>query len=131
MLLAPIVVADTTVALGKQILGKPTDAEHAFDMLQRLSGKQHIVYTAVAVAMPTTRQVQQILSKSVVTFAKLSESDIRSYIASGEPMDKAGAYGIQGAAGQFVQHISGSYTGIMGLPLYETKVLLEKAFAAG
>jgi septum formation protein len=128
---APIVVADTTVALGKQILGKPTDAEHAVEMLSRLSGKQHVVYTAVAIALPTTRQVQQILSKSVVTFAQLSESDIRSYVATGEPMDKAGAYGIQGAAGQFVRHISGSYTGIMGLPLYETRVLLEQAFAAG
>ncbi len=121
---APIVCADTTVALGRRILGKPVDAAEACAMLQALSGQTHRVLTAVGVAAGKRRF--QALSTSRVTFAPMSAAQIRAYVASKEPMGKAGAYAIQGRAAQFVASIHGSYSGIMGLPLFETAQLLEQ-----
>lgn len=120
----PVLAADTVVALGPEIIGKPRSAEHAAEILRSLSGTVHEVYTAVAVAFED--QVEARLSRSAVEFRELDEQDIRRYVATGEPMDKAGAYGIQGRAAVFVSNICGSYTGIMGLPLFETAALLAK-----
>ena len=120
---APVVCADTTVALGRRILGKPADAAEARRMLADLSGCTHRVLTAVAFA--TAGRRSQVLSVSRVTFDELTTPQIRSYAASGEPLGKAGAYGVQGAAAAFISHISGSYSGIMGLPLFETARLLR------
>ncbi len=121
----PVLCADTTVALGRDILGKPSSKADAQRILQRLSGQKHQVLTAVAVAH--RGQVWQALSRSQVTFADLSPADIRRYVATGEPMGKAGAYGIQGLGGLFISHIAGSYTGIMGLPAFETAQVLREA----
>ena len=121
----PVLCADTTVALGRDILGKPSSKADAQRILQRLSGQKHQVLTAVAVAH--RGQVWQALSRSLVTFAELSPADIRRYVATGEPMGKAGAYGIQGHGGLFISHIAGSYTGIMGLPAFETAQVLREA----
>ncbi len=121
----PILCADTTVALAGEILGKPEDAPSARRMLKSLSGTTHRVLTALV--LRERQRTLYALSESRVRFTRLSTDDIDQYIASGEPFGKAGAYGIQGLASAFVQHISGSYTGIMGLPLYETRVLLKKA----
>ncbi len=121
----PVLCADTTVALGRQILGKPDSSEHAAQILRQLSGQRHQVLTAVALAHQG--QVYQGLSRSTVQFASLSEAQIARYVASGEPMGKAGGYGIQGLAGLLIERISGSYTGIMGLPAYETAQLLAAA----
>ncbi len=121
----PVLCADTTVALGRDILGKPSSKADAQRILQRLSGQKHQVLTAVAVAH--RGQVWQALSRSQVTFAELSPADIRRYVATGEPMGKAGAYGIQGHGGLFISHIAGSYTGIMGLPAFETAQVLREA----
>ena len=120
---APILCADTTVALGRSILGKPADTHEARRMLGRLSGQSHRVLTAVAIAFGSKRV--QALSVSRVVFAPLTSAQIDAYVASGEPMGKAGAYAVQGGAAQFIPRISGSYTGIMGLPLYETAQLLH------
>ncbi len=120
----PVLCADTTVALGRQILGKPESPEHAAQILRQLSGQRHQVLTAVALAHQG--QIHQALSRSTVQFATLSEVQIAHYVASGEPMGKAGAYAIQGRAGAYISHISGSYTGIMGLPVFETVQLLEQ-----
>lgn len=122
---APILCADTTVALGRRILGKPADAQEARRMLQALSGRSHRVLTAVALWDGVA--VQQRLSISRVRFAVVSGDALNRYIAGGEAMGKAGAYGIQGSAAQWVSHIEGSYTGIMGLPLWETTQLLQAA----
>ena len=119
-----IVCADTTVALGTQILGKPADAEEAQRMLAQLAGQTHHVFTAVAVQCAAQRWAA--LSVSQVTFAPLTPAQIAAYVASGEPMGKAGAYAIQGPAQQYVRHLAGSYSGIMGLPLYETAALLRQ-----
>lgn len=121
---APILCADTTVAIGRTILGKPADAAQAREMLARLSGQTHRVLTAVAVQSGHRRR--QALSQSSVTFDCLSPGQIRDYVASGEAMGKAGAYAIQGRAAAFVVHISGSYSGIMGLPLRETALILGR-----
>lgn len=121
----PVLCADTTVALGRDILGKPESAADAERMLQRLAGRTHRVLTAVAVAH--IGQTWQALSRSDVTFGDWSAADIRRYVATGEPMGKAGAYGIQGLAGLWVRRIGGSYTGIMGLPAYETAQVLRAA----
>ena len=126
---APILCADTTVALGRHILGKPADAQEARDMLRSLCGQTHRVLTAVAVADGARRS--QALSVSRVRFAPVSAAEIARYVASGEPMGKAGAYGIQGLAAAFISHIAGSYTGIMGLPLFETAQLLRSVGVAG
>jgi septum formation protein len=120
----PVLAADTTVVLGGRVMGKPADAEDAACMLRALSAREHQVLTAVAVALK--ERVETQISVSSVWFRELSDSDIRRYCASGEPLDKAGAYAIQGRAGAFVLRISGSYSGIMGLPLAETAELLQK-----
>ncbi|MCK6426570.1 MAG: Maf family nucleotide pyrophosphatase [Burkholderiaceae bacterium] len=120
---APILCADTTVALGREILGKPADAAQAARMLAQLSGREHRVLTAVALAWGGHSAL--LLSQSRVRFAELSAAQIDAYVASGEPMGKAGAYAIQSQAAAWVQRIQGSYSGIMGLPLYETAQLLR------
>ena len=120
---APILCADTTVALGGTILGKPEDASDAERMLAMLAGRTHRVLTAVAVQHGRDRHTA--LSISRVRFSPMSEAQIARYAASGEPLGKAGAYGIQGAAAAFVEHIAGSYSGIMGLPMFETAQLLR------
>jgi len=121
----PVLGADTVVELDGDILGKPADRFGAEAMLTRLSGRQHHVHTAVA--MRHEDRVELRLSSSLVRFATLDAATIARYLETGEYLGKAGAYGIQGRAGAFVEHIEGSYSGIMGLPLYETAVLL-KAF---
>jgi septum formation protein len=122
---APVLVADTTVAAGRRILGKPADAAQAEATLQALSGRWHHVHTAVAVSHGT--QSLLALSTSRVRFAELSRRTIDEYIASGEPFGKAGAYAIQGPISAWIERIEGSYTGIMGLPLFETRELLAQA----
>jgi septum formation protein len=126
---APVLCADTTVALGRRILGKPGDLAGARAMLKDLSGRQHRVLTAVAVGRTTGRRTQQWagLSTSRVDFATLTSTQIRRYVDSGEPMGKAGAYAIQGRAALWTRHISGSYSGIMGLPAFETAQVLAAA----
>ncbi|GAB4217273.1 MAG: Maf family protein [Rhodoferax sp.] len=130
---APVLCADTTVALGRRILGKPEDATHAQAMLETLSGQSHRVLTALALGVPnaTGWQVLTALSVSRVQFADLRADQIADYVHSQEPMGKAGAYAVQGAAGAFVVHIRGSYSGIVGLPLFETAQLLRQAAALG
>lgn len=118
--------ADTSVVVGDRMLGKPQDEDEAFRMLRALSGVVHQVYTAVAVMSPDG-SIESCLNVSDVEFASLDDSWIRSYIATGEPMDKAGSYGIQGWAGCQIRRVSGSYSSIMGLPLFETARLLGKA----
>ena len=131
---APILCSDTTVALGTLILGKPRDAAEARAMLARLSGTTHRVLTAVAVQLPArgdrAGERREALSVSRVRFAQLDAARIRAYVASGEPLGKAGAYAVQGRAAAFIEHISGSYSGIMGLPLHETACLLRGAMVA-
>jgi septum formation protein len=121
---APILCADTTVALGDEILGKPVDADDARRMLLRLSGRTHDVLTAVTVQHGPSRGAA--LSVSRVRFTAMSVAQVARYVASGEPLGKAGAYGIQGAAAAYVEHIDGSYSGIMGLPMFETAQLLRR-----
>lgn len=120
----PILTADTTVSLNKQIFGKPQNGDDAARMLRQLSGQVHQVFTAVCVSF----QQQQFyyVQRSDVSFKNLTEQEIAAYIASGEPMDKAGAYAIQGFGGIFIENLNGSFTGVMGLPIYETAVLLKK-----
>jgi len=120
----PVLVADTTVALGNEILGKPADRADAERILGLLSGTRHCVLTAVAVILES--RVEMLVSESHVTFSQITPDRIAAYVASGEPFDKAGAYGIQGRAAAFIQRIEGSYSGIMGLPLHETVTLLTK-----
>ena len=120
---APVLCSDTTVALGRTIYGKPADARDAARMLRELAGATHRVLTAVAVQ--GGRKRVEALSDSLVTFAPLTPAQVRAYVASGEPMGKAGAYAVQGAAAAFITRIDGSYSGIMGLPLYETAQLLR------
>jgi septum formation protein len=122
---APVLCADTTVALGARILGKPADAAHARQMLQSLSGRTHRVLSAVALWTGTRRI--EALSVSRVRFAALPPTVIDAYIGSGEPFGKAGAYAIQSALAGWIEHIDGSYSGIMGLPLAETAALLRRA----
>ncbi len=118
----PVLSADTTVVVEGAIIGKPDDAAHAREMLAMLSGRPHQVLTAVALA--AAAGVVTRLSASTVEFRELAAAEIERYIASGESLDKAGGYGIQGRAAVFVRAISGSYSGIMGLPLFETAELL-------
>jgi septum formation protein len=118
-----VLTADTTVALDGRIFGKPADADEAAHMLQALSGRQHQVLTAVAVAGGD--DVRTALSESTVEFRELTEDEIRRYIATREPLDKAGAYAIQGRGALFVRNLNGSYSGVMGLPLFETAELLR------
>jgi septum formation protein len=122
---APVLCADTTVALGRDILGKPDSAAHARRMLARLSGRKHQVLTAVAVAHQG--EVFAALSRSNVEFSDMKPAEIARYVASGEPMGKAGAYAIQGKAALWARQITGSYSGIMGLPAFETAQVLQAA----
>jgi len=119
----PVLVADTTVALAGEVIAKPADREDAARMLRLLSGTQHRVLTAVAIQLD--QRLEMAVSESLVTFGALDDARIAAYVQSGEPFDKAGAYGIQGRAGAFVQRLEGSYSGVMGLPLYETANLLR------
>ena len=121
---APVLCSDTTVALGRRIYGKPVDERDAARMLRELSGATHRVLTAVAIQ--SGRKRVEALSVSRVTFARLSPADIRAYVATGEPMGKAGAYAVQGRAAAFISSIHGSYSGIMGLPMHETALLLRE-----
>ena len=121
--LAPILCADTTVALGDAILGKPQNRLQARDMLSALSGKTHVVFTAIAAGTPT--EMRHALSVSKVRFAAWSPGEVEAYLDSGEWDGKAGAYAIQGRAASHIAHIEGSYSGIMGLPVHETAELLK------
>lgn len=125
MALRPVLAADTTVTIDGEILGKPAGQDEAIAMLERLSGRTHQVLTSIAVHH--TNLAEQVTQVSDVRFAKLSLASIKAYCATTEPYDKAGGYGIQGLAALFVEHIEGSHSGIMGLPLYETANLLRKA----
>lgn len=123
MLRQPVLSADTTLEVDGEIVGKPADAQDAHAILRRLSGRSHRVLTAIAVS--DGERTRSRLSVSDVRFRELSDADIRHYVGTGEPMDKAGAYGIQGRAAIFIEEIRGSYSGIMGLPLFETAQLLD------
>jgi septum formation protein len=120
----PVLGADTEVVLDGTIVGKPADAEAAGAMLATLSGRTHDVITAVAVRWQT--QLALAVSTSRVSFRAIPKDEIERYVATGEPLDKAGGYGIQGKAAAFVQHLEGSYSGVMGLPLFETAELLAR-----
>jgi septum formation protein len=120
----PILAADTTVALGLQILGKPEHDADAFNMLKQLSGSTHQVHTAIAVAH--NGRLETAINSTQVEMMPLSDAMISEYIASGEHKDKAGSYAIQGLAACWIKKITGSYTGVMGLPLHETSLLLQK-----
>lgn len=121
---APVLCSDTTVALGRRIYGKPDDEADAARMLRELSGRTHRVLTGVAIQ--AGRKRLEALSGSRVTFAAMAPAQVRAYVQSGEPMGKAGAYAIQGRAAAYISHISGSHSGIMGLPMYETANLLRQ-----
>jgi len=118
----PVLVADTTVALGSEMMGKPADAEEARHMLKKLSGNVHQVHTAVALGVGD--RINCMVQTTSVSFCEISDSDIERYIQTQEPFGKAVAYGIQGLAGLWVKSIQGSYTGVMGLPAFETRQLL-------
>jgi septum formation protein len=122
---APILCSDTTVALGRRVLGKPADAADAQATLSLLAGRTHRVITAVALAWG--RQDAMAVNVSRVRFAAVTDAQIAHYVATGEPFGKAGAYAIQSSAAAWISHIEGSYSGIMGLPLYETAQLLRQA----
>ncbi|HEY6864312.1 MAG TPA: Maf family protein [Burkholderiales bacterium] len=125
----PVLAADTTVCVDEQILGKPVDRADAARILALLSGREHRVLTAVAIRYESRSKMT--VNETVVRFRKISDADIQSYIDTGEPMDKAGAYAIQGRAAAFVPELRGSYSGVMGLPLYETAQLIETFRAEG
>ncbi len=120
----PVLAADTTLDLDGEIIGKPRNEEDAAAILTRLSGRSHRVLTAIALARD--QRIEHRLSISEVRFRPLSAEEIRRYVQSGEPMDKAGAYGIQGRAAMFIEDIKGSHSGIVGLPLCETALLLRE-----
>jgi septum formation protein len=115
---AIIIGADTIVWIDDEILGKPADAEHAFKMLKQLSGRAHRVYTGLAIFNTATNERKVTVDETDVYFRELSDEEINAYIATGEPMDKAGAYGLQGRAAMFVRRIEGDYFTVVGLPLY-------------
>ena len=120
-----VLAADTTIALDGDTIGKPADRKQCGEILRQLSGRQHLVLSAVALA--ARGKIVSRLSQNRVSFRALAESEIESYCATGEPMDKAGAYAIQGKAAIFIEHLEGSYSAVMGLPLYETAELLREA----
>lgn len=122
-----IIGADTIVVLGGDVLGKPRNEDHARAMLGRLAGRQHTVYTGLVVARPGSQTPALALVASDVLIAPVGAEAIAAYVATGEPMDKAGSYGIQGLGGQLVQSVSGSYTCVVGLPLVETHAMLVGA----
>jgi septum formation protein len=119
-----VLAADTVVVLDGDILGKPADAADARRMLMRLSGRAHEVLTAVALLAPDGRIAGEVLVRTVVDFRPLDAAEIDAYVASGEPADKAGAYGIQGGAAAFVRSVSGSYSNVVGLPVEEVRAML-------
>ena len=120
----PVLVADTAVVLDGKIFGKPDNAEQAAEMLRQFSGREHQVLSAVAIVLE--ERVELALSTSTVRFATLAEERIQRYLHTHEYTDKAGGYAIQGHAGAFIEHLSGSYSGVMGLPLFETVQLLQR-----
>jgi len=122
-----VLAADTVIELDDQVLGKPGDEEEAVNMLLQLSGRMHQVHSGVAVHNVTTGKSRHVQVTTVVQFATLSESTARRYWNTGEPAGKAGAYAIQGVGAQFVVHLSGSYSNVVGLPLYESVQLLDGA----
>lgn len=122
---AAVLAADTLISLDGEPLGKPRDREHGLAILRRLSGRRHEVLTAVALAWDD--QIRALLSVSHVEFRPLEEEEILAYWQTGEPVDKAGAYAIQGLAGSFITRLEGSFSGVMGLPLFETTELLQQA----
>lgn len=122
----PVLGADTEVIIDGRILGKPVDRQHAIEMLSGLSGRTHEVWSAVAVALPDGRILQE-LNVTRVSFAVMEPDWIETYCDTGDPMDKAGAYGVQGLAAQKIERLEGSYSGVMGLPLFETSKLLRQA----
>ncbi len=122
--LRPVLAADTTLEFAGEIIGKPVDEADAAAILRRLSGQTHFVLTGVAVAHEG--RTEYVLSTSEVRFRHIDDEEIRHYVRSGEPMDKAGAYGIQGRAGLFVEYLAGSYSGVMGLPVCATGELLKR-----
>ena len=121
-----IIAADTVVAFEGQVLGKPKDEMDAFNMLEKLSDNTHEVYTGIVLINTATNKILKDSLKTEVVFSKLEEKDIKEYIETGEPMDKAGAYGIQGNGGVFVKKINGCYYNVMGLPLNRLKVMLKE-----
>lgn len=127
----PVLGADTAVVIDGEILGKPQNNEDAKNMLNLLSARTHQVMTAVVLAVSSKSssqpELREVISVSEVSFKRLSEQEIEEYVESGECHDKAGSYGIQGLAAAFITHLSGSYSGVMGLPLYETVELLKNA----
>ncbi len=122
----PVLAADTTVALGMEILGKPENDADAINMLKKLSGNTHEVHTAVAVVF--NGKLHKVLNTTLVQMMPLTDAMIAAYIATGEHLDKAGSYAIQGLAGSWIKRIEGSYTGVMGLPVHETTMLLNGIF---
>lgn len=122
--LRPVIAADTTVVLAGNVLGKPDNDDDAYQMLMALSGRLHQVHTAVALAF--NHEIEVVLSTTNVEMMPLNAEQIDAYIATGEHKDKAGSYGIQGPAGAWIKRIEGSYTGVMGLPIYETSELLRR-----
>jgi septum formation protein len=120
----PVLAADTEVVIDGAVSGKPADAAAAVSMLAALSGRTHEVITGVAIRWQT--QLAQALSTSRVSFRAIGRDEIERYVATGEPFDKAGGYAIQGRAAAFVRHLEGSYSGVMGLPLFETAELLAR-----
>ncbi len=120
----PILTADTVVVVDDRILGKPRDKAEACAMLEQLSGREHKVMTAVCVR--DSKGQESLVQTSRVSFATLTAQEIRAYVATGEPMDKAGSYAIQGLAAAFVRELQGSYSGVVGLPLFETRQLLHR-----
>lgn len=125
--IAPILSADTTVILHGEVLGKPTDLNAASETLARLSGQEHAVHTAIVLACAD--RIIEDVSITQVRFKTLTPAEIAEYCASGEPLGKAGSYAIQGFAGTFVTHLCGSYTGVMGLPVYETARLIQQGIS--
>ena len=124
--LMPSLGSDTIVLLNDRVLGKPESRAEAESMLQALSGQTHHVYSSVAIAL-SPDQVLETLNITAVTFGEMPADWIKKYCQSNEPMDKAGAYAVQGGTGQYIRRIEGSYSGVMGLPLFETAKLLRKA----
>ena len=125
LIVAPVLCADTTVALGRIIYGKPQNANDAERMLGELSGQTHRVLTSIA--LHSEQQFYEALSSSQVSFEAMTNLQVSAYVATGEPMGKAGAYAVQGRAAAYISRINGSYSGIMGLPLWETASMLEAA----
>ena len=125
LIVAPVLCADTTVALGRIIYGKPQNANDAERMLGELSGQTHRVLTSIA--LHSEQQFYEALSSSQVSFEAMTKLQVSAYVATGEPMGKAGAYAVQGRAAAYISRINGSYSGIMGLPLCETSLLLRRA----